>query len=217
MSKYRKIGFYDPKNTSIILKFLFILTVTFVVIAVEPESPDLLKESIADDHFNVTLIPGAYDDEIKRPVGNDFYIRYREAGDDKWNEQHPEPDQLTTSVGGLQPGTRYEVQVVSVQTDEDGKVHETTSRTHHITTTGTAPMKGYLWAFILLALILLLLICICIICFCTRKRGQKYLVAEKERQQGREPILPRDRAFEDYAKRLVISPFFTVQRKLLFQ
>jgi neuronal cell adhesion protein len=167
----------------------------------EPESPDLLKESIGDDHFNVTLIPGAYDDEIKRPVGNDFYIRYRQAGEDKWNEKRPEPDQLTTSVTGLQPGTKYEVQVVSVQTDDNGNAHETNSRTHHITTTGQTPMKSYFVALLLLALILLLLLCFCIICFCTRKRGQKYLVAEKERQQGREPILPKDRGFEDYAKR----------------
>uniref|UniRef100_A0A914YY31 Fibronectin type-III domain-containing protein n=1 Tax=Panagrolaimus superbus TaxID=310955 RepID=A0A914YY31_9BILA len=183
------------------LKLYIIYSVIFSIIAVEPESPDLLKESIGDDHFNVTLIPGAYDDEIKRPVGNDFYIRYRQAGEDTWNEKRPESDQLTTSVTGLQPGTKYEVQVVSVQTDDNGNVHETTSRTHHITTTGQTPMKNYFLALLLLALILLLLLCFCIICFCTRKRGQKYLVAEKERQQGREPILPKDRGFEDYAKR----------------
>lgn len=191
--------------------FLIINSLLFLTIfAVEPESPDLLKESIGNDHFNVTLIPGAYDDEDQRPVGNDFYIRYRQAGEDKWSEKRPEPDQLTTSVTGLQPGTKYEVQVVSVQTDNDGNIHETNSRTHHITTTGQQPMRNYLWALLLLLLILLLLLCICLICFCTRKRGQKYLVAEKERQQGREPILPKDRGFEDYAKRYAYISIFTL-------
>uniref|UniRef100_A0AC34QKD9 Neuroglian n=1 Tax=Panagrolaimus sp. JU765 TaxID=591449 RepID=A0AC34QKD9_9BILA len=168
----------------------------------DPETPDLLKESIGDDHFNVTLIPGAYDDDSKRPVGSDFYIRYREFGEDEWQTKHPDNDELTTSVTGLNSGTRYEVQVVSVQTDPEGNVHENYSRTHHITTTGESPMRARLWWIILfLAIILLLLILLCIICLCTRRRGQKYLVAEKEREQGREPILPKEKTFEAYTKR----------------
>uniref|UniRef100_A0A7E4W950 Neuroglian n=1 Tax=Panagrellus redivivus TaxID=6233 RepID=A0A7E4W950_PANRE len=168
----------------------------------EPESPDLLRESIGEDHFNVTIIPGSYNDDDKRPVGNTFYIRYREVGEDEWQTKHLDESELTTTIGGLNPGTKHEVQVVSVQKGQDGKVTESTSRTHHITTTGESPMQSRLWWILLIILIiLLLLIILCIICLCTRRRGQKYNVAERERQQGREPILPKDRTFEDYAKR----------------
>lgn len=191
-----------PSMRMLILGYLYTI---FVVFAVEPETPDLLKESIGDDHFNVTLIPGSYNDEEQRPVGNDFYIRYREFGEDEWQTKRPDADQISVSVTGLNPGTRYEVQVVSVQTDQDGNVHENYSRTHHITTTGESPMRAKLWWIIIfLIIILLLLLLLCLICLCTRRRGQKYLVAEQERLQGREPILPKDRTFEDYAKRLVV-------------
>ena len=146
----------------LILGYLYTILIVF---AVEPEQPDLLKESIGDDHFNVTLIPGSYHDDEQKPVGNDFYIRYREFGEDEWQTKHPEADELTTSVTGLSPGTRYEVQVVSVQTGPDGQPRENYSRVHHITTTGESPMRAKLWWIIIfLIIILLLVLLLCLIC-----------------------------------------------------
>ena len=39
-------------------------------------------------------------------------------------------------MDGLDSGTKYDVQVVSVQTDNEGNVRESPSRIHRISTTG---------------------------------------------------------------------------------
>jgi hypothetical protein len=51
-----------------------------------------------------------------------------------------------------------------------------------------------------LLIVLLLLLFICIACFLIYQRGRKYPVAEKERLHGREPMLPKDRQFEEFGK-----------------
>lgn len=51
---------------------------------VEPSRPSLTEEGIGEDHFNISFVPGEYDDEEQRPVGNKFYARVREEGDTDW-------------------------------------------------------------------------------------------------------------------------------------
>ena len=53
-------------------------------LAVEPSRPSLTKEGIADDHFNVTFVPGTYDSNTEGPIGNSFYIKYKESDSDAW-------------------------------------------------------------------------------------------------------------------------------------
>lgn len=56
----------------------------FVIVAVDPTTPDIAKGGIGDDHFNVSFIPGKFDPEKQGPVGNTFHIKYRESGDSDW-------------------------------------------------------------------------------------------------------------------------------------
>ncbi|KAH7725433.1 fibronectin type III domain protein [Aphelenchoides avenae] len=167
----------------------------------EPARPTLEEQGISDDHFNVSFVPGDFNPDEQRPVGNAYFVKYREEGDSEWQKKHATGDSLEVQVDGLTPGTKYEVAVVSVQTDADGTSRETESRTHHITTTGVSPKHArFFWILGVLLIILMLLVILCIICYITRQRGQKYPVSEKERLQGREPILPKDRGFDDYCK-----------------
>jgi len=113
----------------------------------------------------------------------------------------PEGDSLEVTVEPLEPGTKYEVQVVAIQKDMVGRTRESESRTHEITTTGVSPRRARLyWILILLLIVLLLLVLCCFIYLLIRQRGHKYPVAEKERLHGREPILPKDRAFDEYGR-----------------
>lgn len=180
---------------------LALIAVINVIVAVEPSRPDLNKEAIGDDHFNVSFIPGKYDPEKMAPVGNSFYIKYREAGESDWNVKKPSGDSLEVRVDSLVPGTKYEVAAVSTQKDLVGRTQETESRIHEITTTGVSPKRAkFYWLLLILLIILLLIVCLCCIYFLVRHCGQKYPVAEKERLHGREPILPKDRAFDEYGK-----------------
>ena len=55
------------------------------------------------------------------------------------------------------------------------------------------------WLLVLLLLICLLICVLCAICVCVRYRGANYAVFEKERDQGREPMLqPDDKRFVEY-------------------
>ncbi|CAK5030514.1 unnamed protein product [Meloidogyne enterolobii] len=172
---------------------------------IEPSKPSLYKEGIGDDHFNISFVPGHYDSRVGAPVGNSFYVKYRETDSgDEWLTKEPPPDGLTlqVTVDRLTPGTKYDVMTVSLQRDEAGNiVGQTESRIHHITTTGVSPRRATLyWLLIILLILLLLLLFICIACCLLHQRGRKYFVEEKERLHGREPMLPKDKQFEEFGK-----------------
>lgn len=61
-----------------------------LLVLVEPMQPVLEESGVGDDYINVTLTPGDYDKSQERPVGNGMYVKYRKAGDDKWQTVKPE-------------------------------------------------------------------------------------------------------------------------------
>ncbi|CEF70977.1 Neuroglian [Strongyloides ratti] len=164
-----------------------------------PETPTLTNIKVGEDNINLTFVPGDFDENTKRPVGNSHIVQYREKGNDEWINLPTNDDSLEANIKGLEPGTKYDVQVVAQYTDEDGNIRQTPSRIHHIQTIGSSSKFGrFWWILLILLLILLLLILLCIICLILRQRGQKYPVSEKERLQGREPMLGKDRNFGEY-------------------
>ncbi|KAL3085546.1 hypothetical protein niasHT_037287 [Heterodera trifolii] len=174
-------------------------------LSAEPSRPQLVKEGIGEDHFNITFVPGAFNEASGAPVGNAFLVRYREADDETapWQEKHPvDKSTLQLTVDGLTQGTKYDVKVVAVQRDEAGStLSSTESRVHHITTSGVSPRRATLyWVLAVLLILLLLLFCVCVACCLVYQRGRKYPVAEKERLHGREPMLPKERQFEEFGK-----------------
>jgi hypothetical protein len=80
---------------------------------VEPSRPTLAEDGIADDHFNISFVPGEFDDDEQRPVGNRFYARVREEGETEWKKYEPADNSLSLKVDDLSPGTRYEIIAVS--------------------------------------------------------------------------------------------------------
>ncbi|CAJ0572045.1 unnamed protein product, partial [Mesorhabditis spiculigera] len=166
---------------------------------VVPETPHVRAERIGNDHFNVSFVPGAFDEKDRRPVGNSYQIQIKEDGTEEWKTIEPDDrDSLLTTVDGLQPGTKYEVRSVAAYKDPaTGVESDGYSQSIFVTTRGNTPLSSRLWLLLLLLLIILILLIICcIICVAMRHRGQ-YPVSEKERQQGREPILPKQ-SFGEY-------------------
>ncbi|GMS95971.1 hypothetical protein PENTCL1PPCAC_18146 [Pristionchus entomophagus] len=157
---------------------------------VEPEVPALQIGQIADTGFNVSFVPGDFDKEARRPVGNYLAVQYKEAGEGEWKEAPGRDETLTVAVEDLAPGTKYEVRTVAVEREATGEEHRSYSPIQSVTTTGRSPRSARMWLLLLILLILLLLLIICcIICVACRHRGQNYPVSEREREQGREPIL----------------------------
>lgn len=72
------------------LTLIMLLIVSFVgvytdTVAVDPVRPSLIHGGIGEDHFNVSFVPGTYDELTERPIGNEFYIKYRETNiDSAW-------------------------------------------------------------------------------------------------------------------------------------
>uniref|UniRef100_A0A914CE69 Neuroglian n=1 Tax=Acrobeloides nanus TaxID=290746 RepID=A0A914CE69_9BILA len=167
----------------------------------DPVVPQLVREGIGDDYINVSFVPGDYRPDDPRPVGNSFFVRYRPEGDDDWHTKQSKDDELEVHVDGLDSGTKYDVQVVSVQTDNEGNVRESPSRIHRISTTGYSPRSARIWwILVILLIILILAIILCIVCLMARHRGRKYPVSEKERLQGRD-LSREQRTFPAYDNR----------------
>uniref|UniRef100_A0A914XRJ3 Fibronectin type-III domain-containing protein n=1 Tax=Plectus sambesii TaxID=2011161 RepID=A0A914XRJ3_9BILA len=169
-----------------------------------PTVPQLHESGVGDDHINVTWNPGSYDEQRPQPVGNAHYIKFRPHGGDEWESVHPVDGNFTVMLPHLAPGTKYEVVAVSVIADEDdpSATLESESPAQVISTTGRAPHDARIWWLIIIILVIIvLLIILCIVCVLARHRGAKYPVSEKERLQGREPMLGKEeRGFGEYSK-----------------
>lgn len=72
------------KNKMISAIFILLTFGSIAAIPVDPSTPELVKDDIGDDYFNVSFIPGKFDPEKQAPVGNLFHIKYRESGDSDW-------------------------------------------------------------------------------------------------------------------------------------
>ncbi|KAJ1353756.1 hypothetical protein KIN20_010464, partial [Parelaphostrongylus tenuis] len=107
-----------------------------VASGIDPSAPSFTENEIGDDHFNITFTPSKFDEEERRPVGNTFFVEYREVDTDEWKRVQQEGDDLTVHVGDLTPGTRYEVRVAALQKDPSGEEREAYSPSGFITTTG---------------------------------------------------------------------------------
>ncbi|GMT24778.1 hypothetical protein PFISCL1PPCAC_16075, partial [Pristionchus fissidentatus] len=157
---------------------------------VDPEAPSLQIGQISDTAFNVSFVPGDFDKEARKPVGNYLAVQYKEAGEGDWKESAGKEETLTVAVEELSPGTKYEVRTVAVERTPSGEETRSYSPIQSVTTTGRSPRNARMWLVLVILLILLLLLIICcIICVACRHRGQNYPVSEREREQGREPIL----------------------------
>ncbi|CDM63517.1 Fibronectin type-III domain-containing protein [Caenorhabditis elegans] len=190
-----------------IISFLLFTHLRFLASApnsVDPGVPSLVENAIGDKYFNVSFRPAKYDDESRAPVGNTYEVQYKPQDADEWETVKPADDGLTVHVDGLSPGTKYDVRVAALQVDpEGGETTKTLSGISKITTTGTSSRERNVYLLILLLLILLLLLIICCICCVVcRQRGQNYPVSQREREQGREPILGKpDYKTDDDEKR----------------
>lgn len=92
--------------------------------------------------------------------------------------------------------------------DSSGGIRETESRVHRIKTSGFSQNARLYIILLILILLLLLLLIICVICMmCCRNKGQKYPVSKKERLQGRDNILAKDRGFADYGRKYVLFTY----------
>lgn len=87
---------------AIFVPFLISTKLSLLALPVEPSRPSLLREGIGDDHFNLTFVPGQFDAGRRAPVGNAFFVRYRETGaeDDEWQEKQP-TDKTALHVSNL--------------------------------------------------------------------------------------------------------------------
>ncbi|CAI5448724.1 unnamed protein product [Caenorhabditis angaria] len=173
-------------------------------VGVGPAAPELKTAGIGKDHFNVTIVPGT-PAENTDPVGNSFGIEYQKTGDDQWTKLAPN-NTLNAQVSGLDEGTTYQVRGVAYQKQEEGDEPITSySNPVSIRTKGSGSFlpafNRFPWWILLILLILLLLLLICcILCVLLRHRGENYPVSQREREQGREPILSK-KDFDDDEKR----------------
>uniref|UniRef100_A0A0N5AT71 Neuroglian n=1 Tax=Syphacia muris TaxID=451379 RepID=A0A0N5AT71_9BILA len=165
-----------------------------------PVKPSVSAEA-NENSIEYKVTPGVVDDN--RPVGNVFYTEYREEGSDEWKKTDNLVSDLRGHLSGLEAGTNYDLHSVAAYVDERGNEVKTVSPDMKVRTAGAARASAKLWLLLLIVLIILLVFCIlCVICVAARRRGAKYPVSEKERQQGRIPILSDDkeRGFGEYIK-----------------
>uniref|UniRef100_A0A915IG73 Fibronectin type-III domain-containing protein n=1 Tax=Romanomermis culicivorax TaxID=13658 RepID=A0A915IG73_ROMCU len=163
-----------------------------------PLEPSIEKVEVGHDHLNVTWKPGNFTKGSKQPPGEKFYIKYRIQGEDEWMIMNDTTNAtgFTIPVYGLKPATTYEIVSVS---DHMGLPIASKSR---VFTTAGGPTRTSTsgWLIAILVAAMLLAIILILICLVVRSRGAKYPVSEKEKEQGREPMLKDDRGFGEYSK-----------------
>uniref|UniRef100_A0A1I7XA91 Secreted protein n=1 Tax=Heterorhabditis bacteriophora TaxID=37862 RepID=A0A1I7XA91_HETBA len=73
---------------SIHTMIFLIIVLCIYSIQVDPSPPSFAEKEIGDDYINITFHPSKFDEEVRerRPVGNTFYVQYREADTAEWKQ-----------------------------------------------------------------------------------------------------------------------------------
>lgn len=170
-----------------------------------PYPPEVHIINVGDDHINATWLPGRFDPGDPRSPGEAHMFAYRVEGDDEWQKVPPEQtDDFHATLHGLDPDTKYEVMAISqVRDPNTNEVYQAESMVVHVRTQGgLARAMSWWWLIVVIIIICILILILCIVCAVVRNRGQRYPVSEKEREQGREPMLAaEERQFGEYAGR----------------
>lgn len=56
----------------------------------EPVQPLLEETGVGNDHVNITITPGQYEESDERPVGNAMYVKYKKSDSDDWEMAQPQ-------------------------------------------------------------------------------------------------------------------------------
>ncbi|XP_064632101.1 neuroglian-like isoform X2 [Lineus longissimus] len=160
-----------------------------------PIPPDFTFTNIGETVVNVTWVPVSVDGQRET-----FVLHYRKTGQVEWTKQPPVTDTMWSNITGLEPGTRYEVRIMTT----NGRNQEAITDLKEVTTAGYAAVVGNVakagWFIGMMVAIALLLLILIVVCILKRNRGGKYPVQEKEKLRGRE-FEPTDEAkFGEYMR-----------------